>query len=774
VSGAGSDTHSIEADVVPGRHLRPWLLALFGYAALTVMLTWPLVVRLPAVLPHDVGDPVLNVWILWWDAHVAPLTERWWNSPMFWPSPGTLAFSETLLGLTPITTPIQWLGGSAVTAHNVALLLTFPLSALAAHALVYRLSGRHDAGLVAGLVYGFNPYRVAHIPHIQVLASFWMPVALLGLHEFAASKRPRWLVVFAAAWLMQALSNGYYLLFFPVLIGIWVLWFLGSRKNLGALWAVAGVWMVASLPLAPILYTYQRVVSANGFGRSGGEVLLYSADLVSFVRASALLRFWNLGVVQQAENQLFPGLTAVLLVVLAVAGWVRRAPRPTSTPRPAVFMLLLALAFILAALIGVVIGPWDITIGSVTLVSVHVASKPLSMGVLCFVLGLFLEPRVAAAVRRRSPLMFYLLAMAALYLLALGPRPQFLGAVVLYRGPYSWLMSLPGYQSVRAAARFAMLAILCLSVAAALAFAKLTAGTRPTWRRTLAAVLIAGILGDSWFSGLPLPDPPMRLRALEARSNGAAVLELPFGEPGPDLAAMFRSMYHGRPTVNGYSGFFPKSFEFLAHELGEREPQIFDALAAWGPLVVLVNRRRDVGEQWQNQLAERAGTVPLGADSDYAMYRLAGAELAPDAVGGRRLSVQSASANVRSDEIRLAFDGNPETRWTSGPQTGTEMVTLDLGSRQIIDGLIMTVGRFVLDFPRTLVIETGDDGREWVERWRGHTLPVAFAGMVRHPLQVPLVFALPEVPARFLRLRQVDEHPAIYYWSITELSVFGH
>jgi len=86
VSGAGSDTHSIEADVVPGRHLRPWLLALFGYAALTVMLTWPLVVRLPAVLPHDVGDPVLNVWILWWDAHVAPLTERWWNSPMFWPA----------------------------------------------------------------------------------------------------------------------------------------------------------------------------------------------------------------------------------------------------------------------------------------------------------------------------------------------------------------------------------------------------------------------------------------------------------------------------------------------------------------------------------------------------------------------------------------------------------------------------------------------------------------------------------------------------------------
>jgi hypothetical protein len=772
VSAARPDTRSIHANATVDR-LGPWLIASLGYVVLTVICTWPLVIRLGDVLPHDLGDPMLNAWILWWDAHVVPLTPRWWDSPIFWPSPGTLAFSETLLGLTPLTTPVQWLGGSAVTAHNVAFLLTFPLSALAAHALAFRLSGRHEAGLIGGLVYGFNPFRVAHLSHLQVLASFWMPIALLGLHEFAAGRRRRWLVVFAGAWLMQALSNGYYLLFFPILIGFWAVWFLGSWKNIGALGAVAVSWVLASVPLAPILYMYQRVVSAYGLERAGGELLLYSADLASFARASPLLGVWNLSAVQLAENQLFPGLTAVLLVLVVVVRWLRATPRPPASPRVAIVALLLAMGFTAASLIGVLIGPWDITIRGLTLVSVHVASKPLSIAVLFFVLGLILEPRVWLAVRRRSPLLFYLLAMLALYFLCLGPRPQFLGAVVLYRGPYSLLMALPGYGSVRAVARFAMLAVLCLSVASALAFARLTARVRPAWRRALAAVVIGGVLADSWFGNLPLPDTPIRLHALEAQASGAAVLELPYADAGTDLTAMYRGMYHGRPTVNGYSGFFPKSFAFLSYELGVREPQAFDGLAAWGPLIVVVDRRRDVAEHWQAQLLNRPGASPVAAESGFLIYRLAGGEVPRDAVGGRRLTIQSASANVGQDQIALALDGNLETRWTSGPQTGIERVTLDLGSRQIIDGLTMMLGRYILDFPRTLVIETGDDGRQWVERWRGNTLPIAFAGIVRHPQQAPVTIALPGIPARFLRLRQLDQDPVIY-WSIAELSVFGH
>ena len=93
-----------------------WLLAVAGYAALTILYVWPLFAGFASRLPNDTGDSGLNTWILWWDAHVPPLAARWWDAPMFYPTHGALALSETLLGLTPLTTPMQWLGVSPVAA----------------------------------------------------------------------------------------------------------------------------------------------------------------------------------------------------------------------------------------------------------------------------------------------------------------------------------------------------------------------------------------------------------------------------------------------------------------------------------------------------------------------------------------------------------------------------------------------------------------------------------------------------------------------------------
>ena len=82
------------------RNTRAVCAALLGYLVLAAAYTWPLPIKLNGV-PHDLGDPLLTTWLMWWSGTQGgvPLTAHWWNAPIFYPAPGTFAFSENLLGL---------------------------------------------------------------------------------------------------------------------------------------------------------------------------------------------------------------------------------------------------------------------------------------------------------------------------------------------------------------------------------------------------------------------------------------------------------------------------------------------------------------------------------------------------------------------------------------------------------------------------------------------------------------------------------------------------
>src|SRR5205807_4181970 len=77
---------SVRADTAPGRRRLEALAACLAYLALTILLTWPLARGLAHDIPSDFGDPLLNCWILAWDADhmlralrgdVAGLGEYW-------------------------------------------------------------------------------------------------------------------------------------------------------------------------------------------------------------------------------------------------------------------------------------------------------------------------------------------------------------------------------------------------------------------------------------------------------------------------------------------------------------------------------------------------------------------------------------------------------------------------------------------------------------------------------------------------------------------------
>src|SRR5688572_28999419 len=184
----------------PPRHatIRPlvrasaWAPAALVYTVLTAILGRHVLAQLDTTIAHDPGDPLLTAAILHWNAHHVPWTDAWWQFPIFHPTRDTLLFSEHLLGLSPIAFPLAWVTRNPLATYNVTMLLTFPLAAMATYALVNRLTRSAAAAFIAGLALAFAPYRMAHLPHIQILALFWAPLALLGLHGFLDSAGRRW------------------------------------------------------------------------------------------------------------------------------------------------------------------------------------------------------------------------------------------------------------------------------------------------------------------------------------------------------------------------------------------------------------------------------------------------------------------------------------------------------------------------------------------------------------------------------------------------------
>ena len=116
------------------------------------------------------------------------------------------------------------------------------------------LTGSAAAGLVAGLAFAFAPYRIANIPHLQVLSSAWMPFVLFGLHRHFATGRLKPLAGAAAAWLVQNLSCGYYLLFFTPVVFLYIAWELtrhrmwNDRHALMRIGAAIAIVLAATVP----------------------------------------------------------------------------------------------------------------------------------------------------------------------------------------------------------------------------------------------------------------------------------------------------------------------------------------------------------------------------------------------------------------------------------------------------------------------------------------------------------------------------------------------
>ena len=145
-------------------------VALYGTSA--IALTWPLATRLTTAVPWDLGDPLLNSWIvrLGRGSPVAVRLRRsarlragYWHANIFHPSPYALAYSEHLFPQALQALPV-WALTRTRFSLQPPLLSTFVLSGLGTYVLVRELTGDARVALVSGLAFAFAPYRSAIPP----------------------------------------------------------------------------------------------------------------------------------------------------------------------------------------------------------------------------------------------------------------------------------------------------------------------------------------------------------------------------------------------------------------------------------------------------------------------------------------------------------------------------------------------------------------------------------------------------------------------------------
>lgn len=764
---------------LPTNELRRTFLILAAasaaYAAVAVILTFPLILDLSTRLPKDLGDPLLASSILWWNAHVLPLTERWWSGFGFFPARGMIAFSEHFLGASLIASPLQWLGCSPVTAYNVTFLASFPLCAIAAHALAWTLCGRHDSAFVCGLAYGFNPYRVAHVEHLELLLAFGMPAALAALHLYIGSRRAGWLVAFAAALMVQVLSASYYGLFFTVFVGLWIIWFVRPRAWRDAL-AIAAAAGLAALAVSPLVLGYSRIHQDYNVTRDfTEEVLTYSADVSSYVTASPLSAAWGwTAPLNGGERQLFPGL---MITALAVAGAIllrrSRTGGDDRLARVSIWLWGLACGFVAVAMWARFAGPWRLEWGWLS-VSASTPYKPLSLAVVAAVAAVALGPTFRAAWHRRSMLAFYLVAAALLFVCSLGPRPTFLGEQILYEPPYAWLMRLPFFDhTVRVPARFAMLGILALSVAGSLAFNRFALLTRH--RAAVLGVVVAGILADGWIRALPLPAVPQSGFQIPPGEMSTAVMELPLGDVWQDSAAMYRVTVHQTPSVNGYNGFEPAYYQALRRALNDHDPTILDELAALGPLLIATDNRADADGPWAAFLLDHPDIRPVDGGGNWTLFRLLFEPRSPSPkdCDGKPRSIASARDGLGAVDASVLTDHDPATRWiTAHAQRAGDTLTLDLGRLGPVCGLAVSMGAAAVLYPGALSIATSVDAVAWETGFEGKLGGAAFRAALDDPHDARLEIPVPGRTARFVRLR-IELTQSFYPWAVADLEVEG-
>ena len=318
------------------------LRSILLFAVLTAVMTWPQVAHI-GTKAVDHQDVFFNMWRMEWFAHALVTSPgRLLNGNIFYPERRALTFSDAMPVESLVAAPLLWSGVPPVLVHNLVLLAALVLSGAGACVLARRITGSAAAGVTAGIVFAFAPYRFDHFMHMELQWTVWTPWAFWALDRTIETGARRFGVLTGACVALQMLSSVYYGIFLALELGLCALLLAAGERqrfrSIAVSLAIGGV--IAAGISAAYAVPYLATKSRLG-GRGESEIIQFSAKPSSYLVAnpgSYLYGQTTKGRRGWSERQLFPGILPCLLAVFGLL-----AVRPS---RQAIaYLLALVLAF---------------------------------------------------------------------------------------------------------------------------------------------------------------------------------------------------------------------------------------------------------------------------------------------------------------------------------------------------------------------------------------------------------------------------------------------
>jgi hypothetical protein len=318
---------------------QPSFLALVFFTVMSIVMTYPLITKMgAAALGGGGGDGTYFIWLVGWyqkalfQLKISPFFAPYLNYPQGW----NLATTD----ITPVMVALA-LPGSALFnptwGFNFAMLLSFILSGWAMYLWVRHLTGDNWAGLVAGMVFAFLPYRIAHlvVGHLSLAGTQWFPFYFWGLFDLLKQEKFSWKPVLMAgiAAGLIGLTSPYYVYMTMLMTVVFLLGFIlfkgYKRLRHAVFWeSLLAFGLLAGVLVGLSMVPYLRLNAQGGLQvRSVEYMNRYSASPTDFVIPSIKQFLWGNWIdatfnpKSYHESSLYIGAVALVLAVIA---WIKR------------------------------------------------------------------------------------------------------------------------------------------------------------------------------------------------------------------------------------------------------------------------------------------------------------------------------------------------------------------------------------------------------------------------------------------------------------------